>query len=315
MNVDIRRLLKNLLIFIVILIVLDRGIGFLLEYAYKHQKLGSNAITTYAIEKSKEDILIFGSSRASHHYDSNIITDSTGLSAYNCGRDGTNIIYSAAILPEILERHNPKLIVLDLTLNEFSQEEAASLNEMLPTMLLPYINTSKQIENTVLKVKPDEVYKAKISKIYAYNSLLTSIVMSYMNADIKNVKGYQPLTGSRLQNKKGKTNNEFKVIKYEKVDDYARSRLVYFVQQVQSRNIPMIAVMTPMYTAPFAATASMKEMEAILNKYHVPFYDYSTRPAFFKKELFHDNSHMNRTGATMFTDSLVPIIKQRLGIS
>src|SRR6266487_4594889 len=110
MNKDVKRFLKNLLLVIVILFVIDRGIGYLLGYFFEKQPngIGDTSVTTYAVEKSKEDVLIFGTSRASHHYDSRIISDTLGLSTFNCGRNGTNIIYHAAILPVMLERHTPQ---------------------------------------------------------------------------------------------------------------------------------------------------------------------------------------------------------------
>jgi hypothetical protein len=60
--------IKKILILLVIIALFDLMIGFLLNYLYFRQKSGLFYRATYAIEKTNADVLVFGSSRANHHY-------------------------------------------------------------------------------------------------------------------------------------------------------------------------------------------------------------------------------------------------------
>ena len=53
--------------------------------------------TVQAFFKREADVLILGPSTANHHYDCRIIEDSFGMTCYNAGRDGQNIIYDAMV--------------------------------------------------------------------------------------------------------------------------------------------------------------------------------------------------------------------------
>jgi len=89
--------LKTLLL-IVFVFLIDCTIGTTLQYFYFKQESGFLYRTTYAIEKTKADVLIFGSSRASRHYNPNIFTNRIHLSCYNVGHDGNFILYQYAVL-------------------------------------------------------------------------------------------------------------------------------------------------------------------------------------------------------------------------
>ena len=60
------------------------------------------------------NILIFGSSRAAHHYVPSILSDSLDMSCYNCGLDGNGIIYGYGKLKTITARYYPKIVILDI---------------------------------------------------------------------------------------------------------------------------------------------------------------------------------------------------------
>ena len=98
----------------------DRIIGSLLENAYKNAPQGDIKTFAHSITNPSEDIFIYGSSRAVHGYDQQIFTDTIGLSCFNSGRENSNILYHAAILKEMLKKHTPKIVVLDVTAKELT---------------------------------------------------------------------------------------------------------------------------------------------------------------------------------------------------
>ena len=166
--------LYKLIRLIIILFTLDFSIGHFCKHLYFSQKSGLNYRTTYALEKTNEDMLIFGSSRANHHYNPQIFTGVTGLSCYNVGRDGQSIFYHHAVQKATLTRYKPKIIILDVVFTDF---ESAQSEESLDRLaaLLPYYKTHKEIQNIVNQRSKFEKFKLW-SKIYPYNSLILTIL-------------------------------------------------------------------------------------------------------------------------------------------
>src|SRR5207249_457135 len=93
MKEDYKKFFKRLIVLIILIVLLDRAVGSLMQYLF-YQKATSNfSVSTHAIEGATEDILIYGSSRATHHYDPQIFKDTFGLSCFNCGKDGMDVLY------------------------------------------------------------------------------------------------------------------------------------------------------------------------------------------------------------------------------
>ena len=89
---------KKLLVLVLILFATDRLIGMLLEKTFYQQKRGDAQNTIHLVEEANEDLIIMGSSRASHHYRSDILEKETGLTTFNGGRDEMVITYIYATL-------------------------------------------------------------------------------------------------------------------------------------------------------------------------------------------------------------------------
>ena len=70
--------------------------------------------TAQALFSRTADILILGSSRANHSFDCKVLEDSLGMSCYNAGRDGQNMAYDAMVFFSYMERHKPKMVILDI---------------------------------------------------------------------------------------------------------------------------------------------------------------------------------------------------------
>ncbi|MGH2649255.1 MAG: hypothetical protein ACRDE8_16865, partial [Ginsengibacter sp.] len=63
-----QKFIIKLFVLFITIIFLDFAIGSLLSSFYFKQKSGFLYRTTYAIEKTNEDVIIFGSSTATHDY-------------------------------------------------------------------------------------------------------------------------------------------------------------------------------------------------------------------------------------------------------
>jgi hypothetical protein len=143
------RFFLNIFWVIAIVICMDFLIGSLLRYFYFKQQSGFQYHTTYSIEKTKADLLIFGSSRANHHYQPEVFEKKMNLSFYNVGRDGVSIFYDYAVLQGILVRYCPKIVILDFERKEFERNQE---NYDRISFLLPYYNTHPEI-HSIVKLK------------------------------------------------------------------------------------------------------------------------------------------------------------------
>ena len=133
--------IQYLVLLVFFTIGLDRGLGWLYETAYFSETSRKNDRLIHSVLGTNEDILIFGSSRALHHYNPEIIEDSLGMTCYNVGSGGQNIYFHLALLESTLERYTPEIVILELMYIDFEVTPQQWDTEKLGT-LLPFANQS-----------------------------------------------------------------------------------------------------------------------------------------------------------------------------
>jgi len=297
-----KQILKFSYRFILILfliLVCDRGVGTILKIFYFRQESGVGYKTTYAIDSTVADVLIFGSSRANHGYVPEIFEDSLHYSFYNTGRDGNYILYNYAILKAISGRYNPKLIIMDIRPDDIGY--SATEYERL-SLLLPYYKTHPEIRNIIDYKGPFEKIKV-VSAIYPYNSLILQILIGNLNYNKERVsdnKGYVPI---------------LKVMEKEKIDTFQISLLTVdenkinalkdIISTSKQKNIDLVFVYSP-------ARTFIKDnfYETILSdlcsENGTNYIDMSNHPVFINNHLyFADKDHLNNDGAKVFSTMLV----------
>jgi hypothetical protein len=305
---------KNIIIFVIVIFTLDRVFGFALEKFYFSLKTGQFAQNTYALDKASPDILIFGSSRALHHYSSKILSKKLNLSIYNAGRDGQFLPFYCASQEVILERKIPKIIILDVNIWELGPNESKYFK--LST-LLPYVNEHPLLKKYTAEISEYENLKL-ISKTYPYNSTLLISVYDYINSDKlpQDDRGYYPLvrTVSEKEFKIYKVNQETynqKRAKQDiKIDKKAVAYYRQFLKKTADLNIKTFVIISPtILKEPNSEEKSL--LAEIAKEYkNVTFLDYTSDTLYNNKyQLFADEFHLNNIGADMFSENLVSIIK------
>ncbi len=306
-------LIRLFLLFITV-IVFDFIIGSLLGLFYFKQNSGFLYRTTYAIEKTTQDVIIFGSSTATHDYHPGIFEERLNLSYYNVGRDGNTILYDYAILKSILKRYTPKIVILDFDINEF-RKTLESYDRLSP--LLPYYKTHPEIHSIVELKSPYEKYKL-LSKIYPYNSLIFSMIggnMEYFNVEYfnnrqrnrdMNTNGYFPLTSVWKEPKRKEPNS----INYE-LDSNKIKMYEGFIKDCIGSKTELYIVCSPIFIKRGYVSPSIDLGEEIAKKYNVSFLDYSKDSTLLNTpKLFADMVHLNNDGAKAFSDKLIDTILQ-----
>ncbi len=295
----------KLLVFITIVFITDRLLGAMLKKIYFMQEAGYDYLTTYAIEKTSAEMLIFGSSRAANIFNTGIFETQMGLSCFNAGRYGEPVFYHYAVLKSVLKRYKPKMILLSFDAGNFSINQD-SYDRM--AVLLPYYNEHPEIREIVALKGPFEKIKL-LSSIYPYNSLLLPIISGNIESSkikYSNLKGYIP-------NKKIFT-GKLQTIDYSKetaLDSIKIATFKAFIQDCKNAKIPLYIICPPYLINSIGTDASIIEAKKIAAKNQISFLDYS-KDTFFsnRPRLFEDFRHLNETGVDFFCNMIIKIIDQ-----
>ena len=298
----LKKLVLNILLVAAVVFVLDFVTGRVLRHFYFKEIAGFHYRTTYSMEKTNEDILVFGASRANHHYVPRIFEDSLQQSFYNTGRDGNGIFYQAALLKSVLKRYTPKIIILDYK-GEFwkGPQEYDQISS-----LLPYYRTHPEIRKIIeLRGRWEKI--KLVSETYPFNSQALTIAMGNLdmnrqrNADDK---GYVPLESDSPPELKVYTSADLYEVDSNKVNAFHD-----FVKSARESGARVYVVYSPLYQK-LGRYQEVEICSTICAQENVPFFDYSRDPWFLSRgNLFYDGVHLDHEGAQIFSAIVAGKIK------
>ncbi len=265
-----------------------------LKKAFYKVKSGSIYISNYAFNKCKDDILFFGASEVTHHFNSNAIADSTGLSCYNLGMDGYGINYQFPLLQTILKRHTPKIIIISTSQLSGKKIESSEL--------YPYYSVSSNVKKVVDTFDVYDKYKLLI-KSYAYNSMIAGIVEGMLSNE-SSLHGYIPLQGKS------------RVLTLNAAPEglLATPKSIFyfdnFLKSAKASGALVYVIASPRYQINNKKEDSVL-ISAICQKNAVKFLDYLSDTSFINHpELFKDNPHLNYKGAAVLTNKVIAVISK-----
>jgi hypothetical protein len=300
-----KRFLVNLLVFLGLLFAFDKALGFILHQLYFKQVAGECCRATYSIDSTNADILIFGSSRASHHYVPEVLEENLHMSTYNTGRDGNYLLYNYAVIKAATERYSPKMIILDvIPIALFYRKD--DYNRL--STLLPYYDSHPEIRNIVDRRSKYERYKL-YSSLYPYNSLSLSVLVGNLEISKKlyvSDKGYLPFYGKMkpISRSTVKMKDNPEELYSDSIDTFKIAALKDIAEICLKKHIPLVFIFSPIYTKLNNELANSK-LNTILNTYNVKYLDYSEDKTFVNHpRYFQDESHMNDDGARIFSKKL-----------
>jgi hypothetical protein len=300
----LKRFLIRICIFLLILFVIDAGLGKLLRHFYFKQSSGVDYETNYAINKANEDFLIFGSSRASHHYYPPVLEKKLQLSCYNLGRNGNFILYSEAILQAVLQRHTPKYIVLDIVQHEF-EKYPASYDQL--ACLLPYYKDHPELRSTIKLRGMFEPVKL-VSSIYPFNSSVVSVALGNTASRKNNefIKGYGPLLRAITDSVQTLVNkNDYKI------DTIKTKAFQRFIDSCKSRKIALVVTVSPYFDKFSNEDQSITICRRMAEENGIPFWNYSDDALYQGIGAhFYDKDHLNDAAAIRFTEKLADRLLQ-----
>lgn len=290
-----KKFLLLVLLFCAFVIAIDRGYGVVSDYLFDHATGGNTYIDKYVCDSMKADILVFGSSRARYHYNPEIISDSLGLSCYNCGEDGMGIIFHYARWKMISKRYTPKMIIYDVlpVLDEMVRDD----NIIFVNPLRPYYFSHPEIDSVFWKVDSNERYKM-YAKTYQYHSEFMTLLADYRNGS-HSLVSFTPKTAHLKLGQLAIT---------DKTDYQVDSLKLYYLEKLIREcqgKTKLIFCASPRYMFKDEARA-FEPVKKLCARYHIPFYDYYTDSAFvFNDDYFSDGTHLSKLGADEYTKAMV----------
>ena len=301
------KFLKKILFFFALIAIIDIVSGFGFDYLRSHAKGGDTQKNYYVSEKCCDDCLILGSSRAARHYDPLILEDSLGMSCYNCGEPGCGIITAYARYGLIEQRHNPKLVIYEVTPN-YDYYKTDEYSKYLGKMR-PYAD--KRVISELFSKTGDELEFLRIrSNLYKNNSFIIDYLKDILIGKVKTC-GYEPLFGSLNTDAIRKLPPP---LEEYTIDELKLSYVEKFIQKLSGENVKLVFVASPQCLSVMEAEKESLNYNIIIDlckQYNVPFINnIYMKGVSGNRKLFCDFSHLNREGAELYTKKLISDLKR-----
>lgn len=282
---------------------MDYAYGKLGTYLLDHAISGSSEKNKYICDRTSEDILIMGSSRAVHHYDPTIIEDSLGLSCYNCGYDGCGSITAYGLLSILTERYSPRAILYEITPEfDYLQYDKDNIKYLYPLKMF-YDRTC--IDSIFMKIDEKEQIKMQ-SWMYRMNSQLVVLLSGNLMKRNLTIKGFH--TKNQVMKYEPTIQEEYIHLEYDSLKMDCLNRIINLCE---SKGIKLIFYASPAYknnsSQKYQYAKSLADKNKILFINHYSDTDFVNR-----KDLFYDAGHMNQDGATAYTRLIIPELRNAL---
>lgn len=299
-----KKYLLKIVLFFALAAMMDVAFGYVFKYLRSHAKSGVTEKCEYIANRSKDDIIILGSSRAVHHYVPQVIEDSLGMSCYNCGQEGNGVVLAYGRFKMLTSRYKPKLIIYEVT-PDFDYGNIDPNSKYL-SYLRPYYDKS-EIKN-IISVFDDEYSSLKMqSRMYQNTAKILSNIRDLYGTVDKH-KGYAPIYGKMSPyNSKKHT-----IIDNYEVDSLKLSYMEKLIVEAQSMDVPLIFMVSPRYEDIDYFSACTPAME-LCQKHNVTFCNFIDCESVSKTiEYFQDNGHLNNQGAVKYSSIVIEAIRNSL---
>lgn len=295
-------LLKRAMTFVFIVFIADLLTGEVLRHFYFSQESGQLYRTTYSVDSTEADAVVFGSSRANHHYKPGVLADKTGMEVYNAGREGNFIFYHYGVLSAVLERHTPEIVILDFVRGEF-RYNSSGYDRL--SSLLPYYRDHPEMRETIqLKSKFEQLKLA--SRIYPFNSMILTIAAANagMYESEEDENGYIPLKGEWEEEIDAE-----KVPDLYDVDTKAVEAYRSFLEDCVRAGTEVYVFCSPVFLNYTYEDLSVTMGRRIAEELGVSFIDLGNDPRFLSDPgLYWDVYHLNDRGAEEYSEVIAGII-------
>lgn len=289
----ITSLLKKLLLFLLLIVLVDILFGKCMNYINAHTEKGDYGRNNYICNEADQDIMIFGSSRAIHHYNPDVFEKKLGMSCYNCGEDGMGIILSYGRYKLAQRKHQPKLIILDI---EVAYDVLKNDNTKFLGFLKPYYDIPG-IDSLFWKVSSTERYKM-LSQAYRYNSRWLDMVAQYRSKSNVYARDYKY---SPLRRTMDYEPSSYVFASDEDCDEMKLEIWNRFLNDCDKNNTKVFFVISPVYGE--KTNHVLEPFKELIQRHRITLLDHFSDERFINnKELFADKMHLNVEGSNRLSE-------------
>lgn len=278
-----------------LLIIADRIVVRIEDRLYSTK---DNKINYAAYSKDVKDIVILGSSRASHHYVPQIIEDSLGMSCMNLGTDGQGILYNYSLFHMLIQNNTPKVVIYEFGGFDWEEEGESTFSRL--EALAPVYGQYDAVDSLINRVSPKYPKLISILNTYRYNTRIHNVFVKTHQTSNRN--GYLPLYG---------TNNGFVIDNKENTSTISEIKVKYImrlIKECKENNVLLVFATSP--SLKHSKNLQAREiMESLLDD-NEHFLDYLNITN--DRNLFKDATHMNNDGAGWYTSLFARDLKKIL---
>lgn len=296
------------LLLIGFILCFDFIFGNLSEELYFSEESKENNSLVYSATKANDELIIFGSSRAKHHYNVTLIQDSLDLKSYNFGSNGQNIYFHNILLKNLLNFHSPKIILLELMNIDFQKTKKQWNKEKL-NVLVPLTQRSSIIDEEIGEIDNFHFLKS-YSKSYLFNSTQYTSLRNYFSPSKKTYNGYQPLKGNTWNKKIEIIDSSFKK---DFLDSNKVNEIYNFIELCQNNDISVFVFISPSFRYYSSITPYDDIVSHLKEKYDIEIMSFINHPEFTNDaNLFRDPNHLISSGANKYSKMVVDSIRNKI---
>jgi len=298
MKKEILKMVKDLLLLFTIIFIIDFLFGQISTFILYNSPDGRYYKSVYSLEKSSEDILIIGSSKAETNFIPRIFNEKLNMSCWNAGRGGQKLHFFRIIQEATLKRYAPKIVILNLRKDILE----GSFVSPRVGLLKPFYWKHSEIRPLMHELSTYEKYFI-YSNLYAYNSTFYYLLRSYffrgLDGKIEN-NGWKPRKGE-MHVKPSSIYNKKVVKKINPINDRSKMELETLLSAFVNSGTKVYIIISP-DLMPSNKTSSIPELNKLAEKFNIKIFNYSNDTAFlYKPELFYDFAHLNTVGAKIIS--------------
>ncbi len=268
------------------------------RYVSKHNLPGDYMKINHMLRSGQEDILILGSSVGMNSFIPSEFETKFGLSCFNAGANDQNMEFHEVMLSAFLKRHKPKMVVLALRPHDILSKSRGRFG-----MLRIFYRCGYPLIDRFLEEGGAWEKFCLNSALYRFNTFGWRLLLYYLKSKNELADGgfvAKPVVAPPAYTKiselsAGDPLPPPEVGKLASFDSIAA--------MCRSAGTRLAVVLTP-YHFDYGETrpAGAAVFEKICRERGIEFYDDTCNPKFSPRgELFFDNFHLNKDGATLYT--------------
>ena len=301
-----KRFFLRLFLFLFVIVLFDQLFGVGMAAILKNTEKGDWGRNNYIFNEVDHDIIIFGSSRAIHHYDPKIFSDTLGMSCYNCGEDGMGIYLMYSRYRTIESRKAPKIVIYEVLPEYDLLKDNDNLRYLKFLRPYTYFNIVDSIVNTI---SITERYKLW-SNGYRFNSVFVDIVAQRLSKAQGTAKDYTYMPEEKVMSESLYDGQDIS----SSLDEpfiYDKSKLALLENMIVrciGLKTKLIFTASPKYKS--ISDPGYYPLQMLCEKYGISFINHSCDTVYNTDiTLFSDANHLNIKGAVLFSSQLASEIK------